>query len=79
MGKIIFEGLPPYALPIAQDAEASFVDETVDVTLTVLAPDIRPSLVQIQVAMPFAVARKLWNQLGPAAMEAEMKARRGST
>ncbi len=79
MGSIRFEGLPPYDLSIAQDAEASCVDETVDVTLIVLAPDTRPQHVQVRVAMPFVVARKLWTQLGSAAMKAEMKSLRGQT
>jgi hypothetical protein len=51
MGKITFEGDPPYTLPVAQDASASAVDEAVEVTLRVDVPGNLPSPAPIRVQM----------------------------
>jgi hypothetical protein len=76
MGKITFEGGPPYTLPVAQDASASAVDETVEVTLRVVVPGNLPSPAPIRVQMTADVARTLHAQLQPAIIVAEARARR---
>jgi hypothetical protein len=73
---IIFEGDPPYDLPIAQSAEARSVDETVELTLRVSVPGKRPSPAPIRVQMTAEVARALSAQLQPAATMAELQARK---
>jgi hypothetical protein len=79
VGEIKFEGLPPYALPAAQTAEARAEGEIVEMTLTVSAPDIQPRPVQIRIQMTWAVARGLGQQLAPVSMAAEMNARHSKT
>ncbi len=77
MGEIIFEGLPPFALPQSQTATARALDETVEMTLTVVVDDKpRPSLVQARLTP--GVARILALQLlrSGAVAEANVRAKK---
>jgi hypothetical protein len=76
MGAIRFEGDPPYALPVAQEASANPEGEGVALTLRVIVPGKPPSLVPIRVQMTFEVAQHLLAQLVPAMRMAEQRARR---
>lgn len=76
MGIIKFEGDPPYALPVAQGASANAEGEAVALTLRVIGPGKRPSLVPIRVQMTFEVAQNLLAQLVPAMRMAGLRARR---
>jgi len=51
MGKIKFEGSPPYALPIAQHVTARAEGAVVEMTLEVITPGKEPSIVPIKVQM----------------------------
>jgi hypothetical protein len=51
LGKIKFEGNPPYALPIAQNVTARAEGVAVEMTLDVIAPGKEPSIVPIKVQM----------------------------
>jgi hypothetical protein len=51
MGKIKFEGNPPYALPIVQNVTARAEGAAVELTLDVIASGKEPSLVPIKVQM----------------------------
>jgi len=76
MGKIKFEGNPPYALPIAQTVTAGAEGEAVEMTLDVIAPVKEPSIVPIKVQMTLDSARSLRAQLQPAITMAEVHQRR---
>jgi hypothetical protein len=76
MGEIIFEGNPPFDLPVAQTAEARVEGETVEMFLTVSVPEVKPTPVRIRVAMTWETAAKLGVQLGPVSATAERNARR---
>jgi hypothetical protein len=75
MGKIKFEGNPPYALPIVQNVTARAEGAAVELTLDVIAPGKEPSLVPIKVQM-MVDARSLRAQLQPAITMAEVHQRR---
>ena len=69
---IFFEGPPPFDLAAAQSAMATFVGETVELTLNVPAPKQGPHLVPVRVRMTAAIARDLAGQLLEAAIHAEL-------
>jgi hypothetical protein len=76
MGKIKFEGNPPYALPIVQNVMARAEGAAVELTLDVIASGKEPSLVPIKVQMMVDSARSLRAQLQPAITMAELHQRR---
>jgi hypothetical protein len=76
MGKIKFEGNPPYALPIVQNVTARAEGAAVELTLDVIASGKEPSLVPIKVQMMVDSARSLRAQLQPAITMAEVHQRR---
>jgi hypothetical protein len=76
MGKIKFEGNPPYALPIAQNVTARAEGVIVEMTVDVIAPGKEPSIVPIKVQMTLDSARSLRAQLQPAITMAEVHQRR---
>jgi hypothetical protein len=49
MGKIKFEGNPPYALPMVQNVTARAEGAVIEETLVVIAPGKEPSIVPIKV------------------------------
>jgi hypothetical protein len=76
MGKIKFEGNPPYTLPIAQTVTARAEGVAVEMTLDVIAPGKEPSIVPIKVQLTLESARSLRAQLQPAITMAEVHQRR---
>src|SRR5439155_3047895 len=75
MGNIKFEGSPPYALPIAQYVTARAEGAVVEMTLEVITPGKKPSIVPIKVQMTLDSARSLRAQLQPAITRAEVHQR----
>jgi hypothetical protein len=73
--KVIFEGHPPFHLPVAQSATATAVDDTVEVTLSGLIDEQGPLPVPIRVRMTWKVAQKLIEETSRAALIAESRAR----
>jgi hypothetical protein len=72
--RITLEGIPPFELPVVQNATARSQGETVEMTLYVLADG--KQLVPIHVPMTVATARTLASQLASAAIQAELAAAR---
>jgi hypothetical protein len=73
---IIYKGQPPFALPIAQSAEARAVGETVELTVLVIAPEQGPIPFPVRVPLPLEVARGVASQMQPCIVTAEVNARR---
>lgn len=73
--KVIFEGDPPFQLPVLQKAQADALDETVLMTLYALIDGQGPSPVPMMVQMTATTALALSAQLGRAGLAAELKAR----
>ena len=76
MGKIKFEGSPPYTLPLVQSVTARPGVGTVDVTLEIIAPGKEPSLIPIKVPMTLDSAQNLKAQLDSAIRMSEVRQRR---
>jgi hypothetical protein len=57
MGKIKFEGNPPYALPMVQNVTARAEGAVVEMTLEEITPGKEPSIVPIKVQMTSDSAR----------------------
>jgi hypothetical protein len=74
MSEVSFPGEPPFYLPTAQNASATALGETVELTLRVVAPGHGPGPQAVRAAMTWKVARQLLDQLGPAVLQAEMTA-----
>jgi hypothetical protein len=73
--KVTFEGVPPFQLPAILSATARFSDETVEMTLFLLADG--HNLVPVHVPMTVATARTLGLVLSRVAREAEIAKGRG--
>ena len=72
---VIFEGDPPFHLPLVQGAEARAVDNTVEVTLYALIDGQGSHPAQMRARMTWAVAQKLVEHVFRAALIAESRAR----
>ena len=76
MGKIKFEGSPPYTLPLVQSVTARPGADMVDVTLEIIAPGKEPSLIPIKIPMMLDSAQNLKAQLDSAIRMSEVRQRR---
>ena len=76
MGKIKFEGSPPYTLPLVQSVTARPGVGTVEVTLEIIAPGMEPSLIPIKIPMTLDSAQNLKAQLDSAIRMSEVRQRR---
>lgn len=72
---IVFDGDPPYDLPVAQAAEASAEGDTVLLTVRVILPGKLPSPAPVRVALPLSVAEALAAQIQPAVIAARARKR----
>jgi hypothetical protein len=75
MTPVKFEGEPPFALPTVQRGRASAVDDTVEMTLFVLAPGQGDKPVPVRAQMIVDVAESLSRQLTVALNQARARAR----
>jgi hypothetical protein len=75
MGDVVFEGKPPYKMPVARDAKADVLDEIVQVTLRLSLPDVSPFLVPVRVHMTVDTAKNLLDSLPAAINLAEFRSR----
>jgi hypothetical protein len=73
--KVIFEGDPPFHLPLVQSATAAAVDSTVELTLYALIDGQGSHPVPMRAQMTWPVAQQLAGLIYRAAMTAESKAR----
>jgi hypothetical protein len=73
MGKIKFEGNPPYALPMVQNVTTRAEGAVIELTLDVIVPGKEPSIAPIKVQMAVDSARSLRAQLQPAITMAEVR------
>jgi hypothetical protein len=71
MGELLFEGDPPFELPIVQAASARVVDKAVEILLAVSAPELRQWSFQVRARMTHLVASALADQMKVEASKAE--------
>jgi len=72
---IVFEGDPPYDLPVAQAAEATAEGDTVLLTVRVSIPGKLPKPAPIYVQLPLSIAEELAAQIQPAVAAARARKR----
>jgi hypothetical protein len=68
------EGVPPFALPVLQGAGATSADDTVQMTVYVLAPEQGHVRTPIHLQMTWKTAQRLAEALRSASIEAEAAA-----
>jgi hypothetical protein len=77
VGEITYQGDAPFSLPTAQSARADAVGGTVEVVVFVNVPGRATAPVPIRIPMLHKTAKLLAEELGKAAINAEIKDIRG--
>jgi hypothetical protein len=75
MGEVIFEGKPPYNMPVAQDVKADVVDDIIRLTVRISLPNVSPFPVPVRVLMSADTAKNLLGSLPAAINLAEFRSR----